>query len=101
MNASTIVLLATISASLGVGAPPRNATPTRVPLQKIAANDNRRAAGTVKDGKLELKLDIVNARWFPESDSGPSVVMQAFAEVGRQPEVPGPVIHVRQGIEIH
>src|SRR3954463_15627776 len=101
MNTSTIVLLTALSAFIGGNGPSRNLIVPRGPLPRIAANDNRRAAGTLKDGKLELKLDIVEARWFPESDTGPSVVMQAFAEVGRQPEVPGPVIHVRQGTEIH
>ena len=55
----------------------------------------------LRDGKLELKLEIVNGEWFPESDSGPSVVMQAFAEVGKAPEVPGPMIRVPEGTEIH
>ncbi|MFL5623052.1 MAG: multicopper oxidase domain-containing protein [Gemmatimonadaceae bacterium] len=68
---------------------------------RISTNDNRRVAGTLRDGKLELKLEIVNGNWFPESDSGPSVVMQAFAESGRAPEIPGPMIRVTEGTVIH
>ncbi len=67
---------------------------------RVTTNDNRRPAGTLRDGKLELKLEVVNAEWFPEAESGPSVVMQAFAEVGRAPEIPGPMIRVREGTEI-
>ncbi len=69
--------------------------------RRISANDNRRPAGTLRDGKLELKLDVVNGDWFPEAESGPSIVMQAFAEEGRAPEIPGPMIRVVEGTEIH
>jgi FtsP/CotA-like multicopper oxidase with cupredoxin domain len=67
---------------------------------RIAANDNRHSAGTLRDGRLELKLEIVNAQWFPEAESGPSVTMQAFAEEGHAAEIPGPMIRVPEGTEI-
>jgi len=67
---------------------------------RIAANDNRHSAGTLREGRLELKLEIVNAQWFPEAESGPSVTMQAFAEEGRAPEIPGPMIRLAEGTEI-
>ena len=71
------------------------------PPVRIIANDNRRSAGSLRDGKLELKLNIVNALWFPEAEDGPSVTMQAFAEDGRAPEIPGPLMRVPQGTVIH
>src|SRR4051812_45638831 len=83
---------------LGIGGPslrPYHHSPLR-----ISANDNRRRAGTLRDGRLELKLDVVNAQWFPEAEDGPSVVMQAFAEEGRAPEVPGPMVRVPEGTVI-
>ncbi|HEY3114663.1 MAG TPA: multicopper oxidase domain-containing protein [Gemmatimonadaceae bacterium] len=67
---------------------------------RATTNDNHRPAGTLRDGRLELKLEIVNAMWFPEAESGPSVTMQAFAEAGRAPEIPGPMIRVPEGTEI-
>jgi FtsP/CotA-like multicopper oxidase with cupredoxin domain len=67
----------------------------------VATNDNRRPAGTLRDGKLELKLEIVNAQWFPEAETGPSITIQAFREQGRAPEIPGPMIRVAEGTEIH
>jgi len=70
-------------------------------LPRASANDNRRPAGTLRDGKLDLKLEIVNAEWFPEAEGGPSLTMQAFAETGRAPEIPGPMIRVPEGTEIH
>ncbi|MFL5470646.1 MAG: multicopper oxidase domain-containing protein, partial [Gemmatimonadaceae bacterium] len=102
MNTASAVLLSGLLVSFSgastllyrAGADP--GAPTR-----ISTNDNRRVAGTLRDGKLELKLEIVNGNWFPESDSGPSAVMQAFAEVGRAPEIPGPMIRVTEGTVIH
>lgn len=101
MNTLSAILLFSAVASLG--AVPHlegSRSKSRVP-QRVAANDNRRPAGTLRDGKLELKLDVVEAQWFPEAESGPSVMMQAFAEVGRAPEIPGPMIRVPEGTEIH
>jgi FtsP/CotA-like multicopper oxidase with cupredoxin domain len=74
--------------------------PSPAPL-RITANDNRRPAGVLRDGRLELRLNVVNAEWFPEAEGGPSVTMQAFAEDGRSPEVPGPMIRVREGTKLH
>jgi FtsP/CotA-like multicopper oxidase with cupredoxin domain len=102
MNTRSAVLLFSVFASPGaalphIGAP---ASADRAP-SRTRANDNRRPAGIFRDGKLELKLDIVNAQWFPEAETGPSVTMQAFAEAGRAPEIPGPLIRVPEGTEIH
>jgi manganese oxidase len=101
MNASTIVLYAALSTLVGIHAPKSEPRPHHSPLPRVTANDNRRVAGTLRNGKLDLSLDIVSAEWFPEADSGPSTVMQAFAEEGGQPEIPGPAIRVKEGTEIH
>jgi FtsP/CotA-like multicopper oxidase with cupredoxin domain len=94
-------LLFSLVASLGAAVPrPADRAASRAP-KRIAANDNRRPAGTLRDGKLELKLEVVNADWYPEAESGPSITMQAFAEEGRAPEIPGPMIRVVEGTEIH
>jgi FtsP/CotA-like multicopper oxidase with cupredoxin domain len=101
MNSSSAILLLSAVASLGVSVPLHDGNPAKSPPRRITANDNRRPAGTLRDGKLELKLEVVEAEWFPEAESGPSVMMQAFAEVGRAPEIPGPMIRVPEGTEIH
>ena len=101
MQSSSTILLGCVLLSLGgVGSPRAANAPNSAPL-RIAANDNRRAAGSFRDGRLELELDVVNAQWFPEAAAGPSVTIQAFAEKGRAPEVPGPMIRVREGTELH
>jgi FtsP/CotA-like multicopper oxidase with cupredoxin domain len=99
MNPPSAVLL--FSAVLSLGAAVPHPRPDRSALPRASTNDNRRPAGTLRDGKLDLKLEIVNAEWFPEAESGPGLRMQAFAETGRAPEIPGPMVRVAEGTEIH
>ena len=66
----------------------------------ISANDNRTPAGSLRNGVLDLTLEIRNGTWFPEADSGASVPIQAFAEPGHAPTTPGPLIRVPEGTEI-
>src|SRR6267142_6515474 len=102
VNNPSAVLLFSAVMSLGASVPHPRAGRTKVsPSSRATANDNRRLAGTLRDGKLDLKLEIVNAEWFPEAESGPSIAMQAFAEAGRAPEIPGPMVRVPEGTEIH
>ena len=102
MTAPSAVLLSSLLISIGAGvanAPHRVDASGRTP-PRVTANDDRRPAGTMRDGRLELRLDIVNAQWFPEAEDGPSVTMQAFAEEGHAPEIPGPMLRVPEGTEI-
>ncbi len=102
MNTPSAVLLFSVVASLVVALPNGAGHPLRTrPPTRITANDNRRPAGVLREAKLELKLEVVNAQWFPEAESGPSITLQAFAEQGRAPEIPGPMIRVPEGTEIH
>lgn len=71
-----------------------------VPVDRAVPNDNRNAAGTLRDGVLTLNLEAREAQWFPDGDDGPSLVMPMFAEVGRQPQNPGPLIRVPTGTTI-
>lgn len=45
---------------------------------------------------LEAKLTL----WNPDGDSLPGIPIEAFAEHGQLPQVPGPLIRVSQGTEI-
>lgn len=71
-----------------------------VPVPTAQANDNRVAAGELKQNVLSLHLELANANWFPEQDGGPSLPAYAFAETGRSPQIPGPLIRVPQGAEV-
>jgi len=67
---------------------------------RAVPNDNRVAAGTLGDRVLTLRLEAREARWYPDGKDGPSLVMPVFAEVGHQPQNPGPLIRVAEGTTI-
>ncbi|HSE50859.1 MAG TPA: hypothetical protein VLB00_01630, partial [Gemmatimonadales bacterium] len=78
--------------------------PPRVPLPRPVAgapiarvNDNRRPAGTLSGGTLTLALDIVEAALQAEGEHDPVVRALAFAEPGKAPEVPGPLLRAPVG----
>jgi len=69
-------------------------------LVHVIPNDNRRAAGSLRDGVLTLRLEVRTGVWHPEGPRGDSVVAPVFAEVGKAPQVPGPLIRVPTGTMI-
>src|SRR5688572_28100604 len=69
-------------------------------IEDVAPNDNRVAAGALSGGELTLRLEARRARWSPDRDKGPSLVMPMFAEEGRQPQNPGPLVRVPAGTTI-
>ena len=67
----------------------------------IAPNDNRQSAGTVKDGVLSVSLETVQGVWKAEGASGKGLDVAAFAETGKGPTTPGPLIRVSVGNKVH
>ena len=63
-------------------------------------NDNRQAAGTLRDGVLSLELDARVAAWHPNGDAEPGADMFAFAEAGKQAQIPGPLVRVVAGTRV-
>ncbi|MGH9568634.1 MAG: multicopper oxidase domain-containing protein, partial [Candidatus Angelobacter sp.] len=80
-----------------------------VALPRIAANENRISAGTLDNGVLILHLELREGQWHPGAINGPAISPQipiavdtaAFGEVGRGLLMPGPLIRVPQGTEVH
>jgi len=70
-------------------------------LPQVAANDNRTPAGQLKNGILELRLELRAGVWYPEDASGGHRDVYAFAEEGHAPQISGPLIRVPQGTQIH
>ena len=66
----------------------------------VRANDNRVAAGSRRRDTLDLRLVVEMATWRPESDIGPAITVAAFAEEGKVPQIPAPLIRVREGTAI-
>jgi len=77
---------------------PRAALPRPVAsAPMVRVNDNRRPAGNLSGGTLTLSLDIVEAAYQPEGEHDPVVRVLAFAESGKTPEVPGPLLRAPVG----
>ncbi|MCZ6918346.1 MAG: multicopper oxidase domain-containing protein [Gemmatimonadetes bacterium] len=75
--------------------------PSIAPSTKIVFNDNRDPAGALVDGLLELELEIVQGSWHLLGDDEPAGEVLAFAERGKAPSIPGPLIRVPLGTEVH
>jgi manganese oxidase len=71
------------------------------PLPVMNANDNTAPAGKLENGVLNIHLDATKGVWYPEGPNGKSVETAAFAETGKAPTTPGPVIRVTLGAEVH
>ena len=63
-------------------------------------NDNRTPAGVVTDSGVTLDLEARQVTWHPDGDSLPGRSTEAFAEVGKAPSVPGPLVRVRAGTTV-
>jgi|CXWL01.1.fsa_nt_gi FtsP/CotA-like multicopper oxidase with cupredoxin domain len=80
------------------------ATLPRTPLPKPApgvahamVHQNSASAGRLVGKTLTLEVDIVEAGWKPEGATDPEVPILAFAERGKTPSVPGPLVRVPLG----
>ncbi|MDF2771763.1 MAG: multicopper oxidase type 3 [Geminicoccaceae bacterium] len=92
-----LVLLAT---SFVPGDARKLSAPTAATTERATMNDNRRAAGTLRDGVLTLGLDARAAAWHPDGDSAPGAQVPAFAEAGGPPQIPGPLVRVPAGTRV-
>ncbi len=68
---------------------------------RAEANSQRTPAGELVGGQLRLRLTLSLARWFVEADSGPSVVVRAFGEESRPPQLPGPLVRIPAGTRVN
>jgi manganese oxidase len=77
-------------------------TDSRTPAgpPQVLPNDNRIPAGRLQGDTLRIDLEIRRATWYPEADSGPAVEVAAFAEAGKAPSIPAPMIRVPEGTTI-
>jgi len=70
-------------------------------LPVVIANDNRTPDGQLKNGILNLHLELREGRWYPEDERGVYRDVYTFAEEGHAPQSSGPLIRVPQGTQIH
>jgi hypothetical protein len=96
MDRCRLLLLVMLASSLACAS---DASPSAHPVAQ--ANDNRLAAGELKRGVLTVQLEMVEATWYPEQEGGPSLSVYAFAEKGGSPKIPGPLLRIPEGTEVH
>jgi FtsP/CotA-like multicopper oxidase with cupredoxin domain len=70
-------------------------------VERILINDNRSPAGTLRSGVLTVRLEVREGEWHPERGTDPGIAVRAFAEEGKPTQIPGPLIRVPEGTEIH
>ncbi len=85
---------------LGGATMPPAVPATHRAAEAIVPNENRTPAGRLAKGVLTLALEARAAAWHLEGPRGPGVSVMAFAEVGKPPSVPGPLVRVNAGTEI-
>jgi FtsP/CotA-like multicopper oxidase with cupredoxin domain len=71
------------------------------PPAAAVTHDNRTPAGTTVGTIRKLRLEVVNSIWRPEGAEGPVRDVYAFAVEGGEPNIPGPLLRVREGTEVH
>jgi FtsP/CotA-like multicopper oxidase with cupredoxin domain len=95
-----LLLAAGTAAALLSGFAARGASGRAPRLPDVVANDNRMPAGRLRNDTLTLQLEVRMARWRPESPTDSGIAVPALAEVGKAPQIPGPLIRVRTGTTI-
>jgi FtsP/CotA-like multicopper oxidase with cupredoxin domain len=70
------------------------------PPERTLANDNRTPAGSFRDGVLTVHLEARVGEWHPDGDAAPGADLPAFAEAGKAPQIPGPLIRVVAGTTV-
>lgn len=97
MGAMILVLAAPLHVVRGAECPNRSAKN----LTRAAANDNRTRAGTSRDGVLQVNLVAREVAWSPDGPGGCALRVHAFGEEGKAVQIPGPLVRVRVGTEVH
>jgi len=96
-------LLASFSPPQESVVPPASRAPLPRPVANAPmarVNDNRHPAGNLSRATLTLSLDIVEAGYQPEGEHDPVVRVLAFAEPGKAPQVPGPLLRAPVGTTV-
>jgi FtsP/CotA-like multicopper oxidase with cupredoxin domain len=96
MRYAPLLLLAPVLALLA-GWSPLDRAPRE---DRVRINDNRSAAGVLRGGDLTLRLEARVGEWRPDGDDRKGALIQAFAEPGKRPSIPGPMIRVRAGTRV-
>ena len=70
------------------------------PDTPIVSNDNRRPAGTLRNGVLTVRIDARDGSWMPDGPNGHRYSVAAFGEEGKTATTPGPLLRIPLGTEV-
>lgn len=98
LGALSRAIAVTISALVPLLLSAARAAQPSLPL--VVPNDNRTPAGRLEAGVLEVLLEARQVAWQPERDPARTITVLGFAEQGKSPQIPGPLIRVMQGTEL-
>ena len=89
-----------LGAAAVAGYAPRPVEEPGAAISRVLPNDNRRAAGRLRNGVLTVRLVAQTGVWAPEGPAGPQLTVAAFGEDGGAIQTPGPMLRVPVGTEI-
>lgn len=69
-------------------------------LPKVSANDNTTMAGKLLEKVLSVELEVRWADFRMETKDRPGLKVRAIGELGKAPQIPGPLLRVETGIAI-
>jgi FtsP/CotA-like multicopper oxidase with cupredoxin domain len=69
-------------------------------LPAVRPNPNTERAGTIHGGILTVALDAEESAWRMDGPRRPAMAVAAFAEDGKAPVMPGPLVRAVAGTEI-
>ena len=75
---------------------PSRPLPLHASVDSVVPNDNRQAAGRMRNGVLQLSLEARTAAWRPDRSVDSLVTVRVFAERDRSAQIPGPLIRSRE-----
>ena len=70
------------------------------PPPVLVPNDNTKPAGKTRDGVTTIELDAVPATWHLQGGASSIKFTDAFAERGKTPTMPGPLVRVSAGATV-
>ncbi len=72
-------------------------TPGTPTSPAVVPNDNLHPAGMRRGDTVTVRLSLGRAEWAPDGAAAQHVVVEAFAEDGKAPSIPAPLLRVRTG----
>lgn len=94
-NLQSLFAVAFLGAALSLGTKASRGT-----LPVVQPNANVDRAGVLHDGVLSVALEAKESQWRIDGPGRAPMTLEAFAEPGKQPLMPGPLVRVPQSTEI-